>query len=393
MTRIAFAFSPGAAWIGGLSYYDNLLTIVNRERDPQKYRLIGLLPTGDIRFDGIARHFDEVYKIAPASLFGKGVNNFSRILSEKNSTAWLSPESPLSRSLRHVHADVVFLKEDPLANFRVPTVCWFPDFQYLHMPEMFTSEDARVYARVVRNTARFATRVMLSSESVRRDFMTTLPEFVEKVRIIPFTTFIDENVYLDNPVSVVSEYHLPEKFFFMPNQFWKHKNHRVVLEALDLLKKSGHSVTVVASGPLEDNRNSSYPFELLADISRRDLRSEFIILGMVPRRHVYALIRQSIALLQPSLFEGWSSSIEEAKSLGKTVIASDLDVHFEQNAPGAVYFERNNPNDLAKCLSHLFTTLEPGVDKNIENNSKETMHAKAKEFGEAFLAVVCESAA
>ncbi len=38
----------------------------------------------------------------------------------------------------------------------------------------------------------------------------------------------------------------------------------------------------------------------------------------------------STALINPSQFEGWSTTVEEAKSLGVKMLLSDLEVHKEQ---------------------------------------------------------------
>lgn len=43
----------------------------------------------------------------------------------------------------------------------------------------------------------------------------------------------------------------------------------------------------------------------------------------MPYEHVPALLRESVALLNPSLFEGWSTTVEEGKSPGKHVLMSD----------------------------------------------------------------------
>lgn len=47
------------------------------------------------------------------------------------------------------------------------------------------------------------------------------------------------------------------------------------------------------------------------------------MLGLVPRSDVIALMRYSISLINPSFFEGWSTTVEEAKSMGKQIILSE----------------------------------------------------------------------
>ncbi len=260
------------------------------------------------------------------------------------------------------------------------------------MPEMFAPTETQVYARTALNIARFATRVMLSSQAVQKDFENILPDYVRKTKVIPFVAWMNEDSYEDDPLRVAQEYHLPYKFFYLPNQFWKHKNHRVVLEALTLLKNEGTNITIAASGILEDYRNPSYPSELVSEIARRDLHGQFILLGLIPRGHVIALIRQSLGVLQPSLFEGWSTSIEEAKSLGKPVLASNLDVHREQAATGALYFDPHNARELADHLKALNEDWKPGVNAQAESRAREWMIARAQIFGETFLALACEAA-
>lgn len=43
------------------------------------------------------------------------------------------------------------------------------------------------------------------------------------------------------------------------------------------------------------------------------------------------LMKHAIAIINPSLFEGGSTTVEEAKSLLKVIILSGIPVHREQN--------------------------------------------------------------
>ena len=49
-----------------------------------------------------------------------------------------------------------------------------------------------------------------------------------------------------------------------------------------------------------------------------------------------------VQLINPSKSEGWSSTVEQAKSMGKLVLLSNLPVHKEQNPSRSFFF---NPND------------------------------------------------
>jgi len=389
--RIVFVFSQRASWLGGISFYYNLFNSIKSETTSQKPTLVGFIFKGDTLPENVRNQLDEIYEIDESGLAGKAIMRISGYFSGKKSLAWLRPESSISRMARRVKADVIFLKEAPLARFRVPTVCWFPDFQFVHMPEMFPPDILGDYQKDAVNMARYATRLMLSSQSALHDFERILPQYLYKVRVVPFVAWVDDSVFRDDPGRVIQEYHLPRKFFYLPNQFWQHKNHRIVLDALELALKHDTKITIVASGGLSDFRNPSYPSEVVAEIARRGLRDHFILLGIIPHQEVYALCRASIAIIQPSLFEGWSTSIEEAKSLGKRVIASNLDVHREQNALGSMFFERHDPEELAGLLIKAYEKLTPGPDPMAEATARKNMHERAQIYRKAFMDLLTEA--
>ena len=389
--RVVFVLNQRGPWSGGTSYYHNLFNAIQSTSAPQKPCLIGFFVKGDTLHEDLRSQLDEIYEIDEGGLADKGIMRISRYLSSKKGLAWLRPESSISRMARRVNADVIFLKDAPFERFRVPTVCWFPDFQYLHMPQMFPPDMLDIYRNIAICMARYATRVILSSQAALNDFSRILPEYVDKVRVVPFAAWIDNSVFYDDPEQTLKAYHLPRKFFYLPNQFWQHKNHLVVLKALELALKHDSKITIVSSGDLSDFRNPFYPSKVVAEISRRGLRDNFILLGIIPHKDVYALCRASLTIVQPSLFEGWNTGIEEAKSLGKPVIASDLDVHHEQNAPGAMFFDPSHPDELARLLIRAHQEFLPGPDPIAEKAARKDMDRRVQLYGKAFMDLLIEA--
>ncbi len=58
----------------------------------------------------------------------------------------------------------------------------------------------------------------------------------------------------------------------------------------------------------------------------------------------------SVAVLNPSLFEGWSTTVEEARALQVPMVLSDLPVHKEQAEGIARFFDRTSAPALADAL-------------------------------------------
>ena len=98
-------------------------------------------------------------------------------------------------------------------------------------------------------------------------------------------------------------------------------------------------------------------------------------------------MRRSIAVVQPSLFEGWSTLVEDARLLGKPMILSNLPVHLEQNPPYSAFFEVNSPEDLAKLLGDFWQNYHPSPDLEKELAAIKNAQQEVQDFGYRFLAL------
>ena len=99
-------------------------------------------------------------------------------------------------------------------------------------------------------------------------------------------------------------------------------------------------------------------------------------------------MRHSLAVIQPSLFEGWSTVVEDARCLGKKMILSDFPVHLEQDPPESVFFDRNSPEQLAELIGEWWTQLSSGPDVDQENLAKIRNIEEVQAFGYRFLEIV-----
>ena len=111
------------------------------------------------------------------------------------------------------------------------------------------------------------------------------------------------------------------------------------------------------------------------------------MLGKVSFGELVDLLRCSAVLIQPSRFEGWSTSVQDAKALGRPLICSDLPVHREQ-APGALgFFGCDDPAALASVLVERFADLPAGDEASDEVEALERERAFAREFGQRLMSV------
>jgi glycosyltransferase involved in cell wall biosynthesis len=75
-------------------------------------------------------------------------------------------------------------------------------------------------------------------------------------------------------------------------------------------------------------------------------------------------VHDSFAVLQPLLFEGWSTSLEESKAMCKQIVLSKIDTHLEQAPERGLFFSPDSPDELAACLKSLHTDFSPAVEQS-----------------------------
>jgi len=183
--------------------------------------------------------------------------------------------------------------------------------------------------------------------------------------------------------AIADQYGLPDTFFFLPNQFWAHKNHKCVIDALRLLSAKGSRVVVAASGLEVDPRQRDHFPRLKALVHNSGLARSFLLLGLIPHDHVLALMRSCSALINPSTFEGWSTTVEEAKAMGTPMILSSLRVHKEQAGEHAVYFHKDSAHQLATILGN-FQPLPASQRQRLAEQSRIAAAADVRRFAERF---------
>ena len=304
---------------------------------------------------------------------------------------WREPASYLGNFLQSNNINVVFSDVDLDSDLGIPIISWIPDFQHIHFPNFFSEGELNYRNRIFKKLTTNSSLVVLSSQDAKRDFEQFAPDQAAKARVLSFVSQLPKNVYKGNSADICLQYNLPPRFIYLPNQFWMHKNHKLVLDALKLVYDSHPGITIVCTGNTNEYRNPAYFGQLMAKIASEGLRDRMIILGFVPYEDIFRLMRQSLAVLQPSLFEGWSTTVEEVKSLGKAILLSNIQVHREQNPPRAVYFDPYDPSGLARCLIETSETYQPGPDSDLEEEASESLPGRTREFAKQFLRILEEA--
>lgn len=267
------------------------------------------------------------------------------------------------------------------------SAAWIFDFQHKYLAKNFSRTEVLIRDRYFDLIARCASTVVLSSRCAQEDFHTFFPQAAHKSTVLPFTTVPGPGWFEGIPTEIQKKYSLPERFFIVSNQLWQHKNHMAILEGLRLLKTEGMHPIVVWTGQTSDYRKPGYFEGIVNTIQEYRLERQVFILGLIPKVDQIQLMRRSIAVIQPSLFEGWSTVVEEARCIGKPIILSDIPVHIEQNPPESAYFDHTSSDSLAQVMAKWWKSLSPGPNAGQEAVARGKNRTDVRVFAKKFLEI------
>ena len=385
--HVGFWFDYGLKYAGGLNYFRNLLYAVRQTRtdDIRVTLFIGKdLPSA------LAEDFRQLAEVVKLDMLTRGtVPWFFHRLAYRALRSQLFVE----RILRHHKVHVVShpsMVERLSREFRL--ISWIPDFQYLHLPHLFPGLDVKQRSADLRALHCHSDTVVVSSQDAYKDFAQVMgTDRPVRTHVLPFVSQLHLGEATQEGIrALLGKYRLPQRYLFLPNQFWAHKNHRAAFQAVAQLKREGFDITLVCTGWIKDPNGNTLADESLRVIEDEGLQNHVRLLGSIDYRDVLALMRASVAVVNPSYFEGWSSSVEEAKSIGKPLIASDLAVHREQAHPNALYFDPDDSSCLAAHMRHAWLTWPGGVSLEDETAAKKALERRTIEFGQRYINILRE---
>jgi glycosyltransferase involved in cell wall biosynthesis len=393
MIRLGFWFDAPFAYSGGLNYISNLLhalSVVN-DHEVQPYVFFA----DDVPDSVVARFEPHAIIVRTLILRRKTIPWLVHKLLYKI----LGSMALVNALLRRHNIDLISHAWTPYLGRRpVKVISWIPDFQYLHLPEMFPNLDVEKETQINRQIATHADAVVVSSDHALGDLLTLLPRHeLPPVEVLRFVS--QPSTGSAGPLPDITDlqikYNFAGKFFLLPNQFWAHKNHQVVLNALALAKAEGLSMMVLMTGNTVDYRLSGTPYvDGLQDMIRDlDIEREARILGMIDYSDLLALMRHCVAVINPSRFEGWSSSVEEARSVGKPILMSNIPVHVEQAPAHGDYFDCDDAASLAALMRGLWISHETAPHAQRAEAARQDLQRRTESFGRNYLRLIKSVAA
>lgn len=370
--RIGITYNYSEDWIGGTYYIDNLVNALNFLKEEEKPIIVAITRP-------------EWFKILKAKTnypfleyqVNTGEDNFLKKV--VNTLLFRTFGKRLfSRQIHNLDGIFPYNENEHFKLAKLKAF-WIADFQEQFLSHFFSSQEIKSRKEAQNIIAYSNDILVLSSKDSSKHFKSLYPNHTVKTYTLPFSICHKGVETISN--KILEKYSIPSKYFICSNQFWQHKNHIITLKALKFLKDNYNwQIPIIFTGKVGDHRNPQYYDDLLEFINTNNLFNLVYFLGFVPRNEQLTLMKHSVSILQPSLFEGWSTVVEDSKALNKMIIVSNLEVHKEQlNQSNALFFDPKNETELAEKMLAVSSNKETRLFKDGRQQEKH-LYRFAKSF-------------
>lgn len=248
-----------------------------------------------------------------------------------------------------------------LGDIRTATIIL--DLQFDYFPENFSAD----YLKKRRRDARYAVE--------RSDCLIAISEYTKKTLEEKYDAPLEKmSVIYWAPQELKEEpatLNLPTDFVFFPAAIWPHKNHRVLIQALGILKDRFPSLHCVCTGAIKSKVLKN---ELEEMTESEGVGGRVLFTGFVSDGDIRFIYTHAKALVFPSSFEGFGIPLVEAMHFGLPVIAADNSSITEVVDGAGVLVKTGDADALAEAIEKVLT------DTNLRNELIKKGRERAKLF-------------
>jgi glycosyltransferase involved in cell wall biosynthesis len=298
--------------------------------------------------------------------------------------------SPLAGFLAPFGLDLMIFPQwtDRCWQWGVPYVFVVHDLQHRlqpHFPEVSIGGKWAWREHLFSNGLKHARRIVVDSEEGKKNVVDLYGVDPAKVAILPYPV---SAALLAQPgrAEALAPLGLPPRFFVYPAQFWPHKNHYRVVEAVRLLKKNhGLDMHVVFPGGESEDWGASAACRGLAESS--GIAAQIHYPGYVDSETLAALYRAAVGLVMPTYFGPTNIPYLEAFHFRCPVIASDLPGIREQVGEAALLVDPDDAAAIARAMHRLWS--EEGLrERLVAAGTRRLQELGTERFGERVRALL-----
>lgn len=237
----------------------------------------------------------------------------------------------------------------------VKTAVTIHDIIFERFPETYHFDERYVHRHKIKQACKAADAVIAISKQTKADLIDFYKVPEEKIFIsYQSCNPIFQQTITDTQKAIVKKrYHLPDQYFLFVSSIAPRKNLIVICRTMILLKdKMDIPLVVIGNGKKEKD-------EVKKLMQENGIANRLILLNEMPAAKdaafttaadFPAIYQQALALVYPSIFEGFGAPLLEALWSGLPVISSNTSSLPEVGGDAALYFA---PDDVEQLAHHM----------------------------------------
>lgn len=224
--------------------------------------------------------------------------------------------------------------------------------EYEVCPEVYSRWERLFMRRSIRNSCRWASKIIAVSENTKRDLIALYKVPEEKIAVVyeGVSDFQKNSRFQILCSKINSKSQISKPYFLFIGRIEARKNVARMVEAFDIFrKKCGTDHKLVLAG------KPGYGYEEVENRkSKVESREDIIELGYVSEEEKWELLQGAEGFLFPSLYEGFGLPVLEAQSVGVPVLTSNTSSLPEVSGSGAtVLVDALSIDDIALGIEKL----------------------------------------
>jgi len=248
------------------------------------------------------------------------------------------------------------LGDSSFCNFaNVPRISTVHDLACFDVaPEFFASPSHRLGANMlIRDAMHFSKKIITVSEFSQKRICDKFRVSEDFVKHIP--TQLGTRIYSENDpkkrANVMNKYELePQKYFIFYSKWWRNKNHGALMKAFNKFAQKNSEIKLILVG----DHQGEFQSRLIEKFSS----DRIIIAGFVPDEELGILLKNALAFIHPSVYEGFGMPIIEAMANGVPVACSNVASLPEVAGSAALLFDPFDTNSITQALHRMADDLQ-----------------------------------
>lgn len=253
----------------------------------------------------------------------------------------------------------------------IRSVVTMHDLIFERYPEQYNAIDVLTYRRKARYACEQADRVVAISEQTKQDLITYYHTPAHKIDVVYQSCDPAFSVtWQDDDIAALgAKYQLPSQYFLYVGSLIERKNLLGIVTAMNTLKGTVDIPLVVLGN------GSGYKKKVKAYLDANGLTRQVVFLNEQVRlenSELPGLYQGALALIYPSIFEGFGIPVLEALWSRTPVITSQGSCFAETAGDGALYVDPLNPATIADAMKRIVS--QPSLVKQLQE--KGIQHAQ-----------------